>query len=150
MRCQRIQKRFSAYLDGELESARKRVVEMHLRECEACRAALERLVESWDLLDVLPEPEPVPYFYTRLKARMTSEEREKKVRWTERVLVQVSTVAVVALGVFVGSTVGKNGNGYAMESSTEEVVASSLYLDSFDDFPSASLGEAYLDLVEEE
>ncbi len=150
MKCQENQKRFSAYLDGELDSNQKRVVEMHLQECEACRDALKRLAESWDLLGLLPKPEPVSYFYVRFKARMASEEQEKKVRWRERILVPVSAVAVVALGVFVGSTVGKNGNGYAMESSTEEALVSSLYLDSFDDFPSASLGEVYLDLAEEE
>lgn len=150
MTCGEIQKRFSAYLDGELESDQKATMEVHLRGCEACQRALKTLTETWDLVVTIPEAESAPYFYTRLKARIASEERRRRWGWVERVLVPASAVAVVILGVLVGSTVGRNGEGWAGEPSAEEKMVSSLYLDSFDDFPSTSLGEAYFGLADEE
>ena len=149
MKCQEIQKRFSAYLDGELDENQRKIIQSHLRGCTTCQEALNILAETWNLLDTLPKPEPVPYFYTRLKARMASEDT-KKTGWTERILVPISATAAIVLGILVGSTVGRNGNGVTMASSSEENVISSVYIDTFDDFPAASLGETYFTLAQEE
>lgn len=60
----------AAYHDGELHGARRQQVESHLRECAACRAELEGLVElsAW-----LQESPPMP-------ARTSPEQFESQVR----------------------------------------------------------------------
>ncbi|MFH1940674.1 MAG: zf-HC2 domain-containing protein [bacterium] len=150
MHCSKIKRRLSAYLDGELDTVKKENIESHLRDCQACQHDLAILNQSWHFLDSLPEPEPPLYFYTRLKARLSSAAKEKRESWVERALIPVSAVVVVALGIFMGSIVGKNGKRLAQEVPAEENVISSLYLDHFDDFPSASLGEVFINLAFQE
>jgi predicted anti-sigma-YlaC factor YlaD len=148
--CSKIRRRLSAYLDGELDSVKKVSIESHLENCQACRHELKIVNQSWHFLDSLPEPEPPLYFYTRLKARLSSAARERKESWLDRVLIPVSAVVVVILGVFMGSVVGKNGKQVVQEVPAEDNIVSSLYLDHFDDFPTASLGEVYVNLVFQE
>lgn len=46
-----------AYLDGELDSGARRVLEQRLAEDDQCRQTLRQLQRSWDLLDELPRAE---------------------------------------------------------------------------------------------
>ena len=147
MKCSKIKRKLSAYSDGELDTTQKEIVEVHLQGCESCRQVLENLVTSWDLLDTLPTPEPVPYFYTRIKNRMASGEKERKWRWVDRILIPASAVAVIIFGIVVGSIVGRNGSRLTGEITTEDEMVNSLYLDTFDDFPSASLGDVYFTIA---
>lgn len=150
MKCSDVQTRLSAYMDGELVSEQKLIVETHLRECETCQRELQTLMEAWDLVGNLPEPELDLYFYKRLEAKMVSGGGKRKLAWVDRVLIPASAVAVVILGIVVGSIVGSNGEWWAGELTVEEEMVSSLYLDSFDAFPSSSLGEAYFGLASQE
>ena len=68
MNCQRIARMLSARQDGELNPAREREVESHLRACAACRdewSGLQRLI---DRLRVLPTPANDPFFPARVMA----------------------------------------------------------------------------------
>ena len=60
-----------AYLDRELERAEHDAVDAHLRECEACRAALERQRGLALALAGLPRIEPSPQFEARFWARLS-------------------------------------------------------------------------------
>ena len=46
-----------AYLDGELDSGARRVLEQRLADDDECRQTLRQLQRSWDLLDELPKAE---------------------------------------------------------------------------------------------
>ena len=146
MNCQRVKKRLTAYLDGELDEARQKAVALHLGTCASCRQAVEALQSSWDLLGVLPEADPVPHFFIKVKARMTSQEGRRRSSRLERFLVPATTAAALVLGVWMGSMVGRNGNGVAAWYG-EQTVESTIYLDTFDDLPSGSFAKAYIDLA---
>jgi hypothetical protein len=54
-----------AYLDGELDPAAARKVELRLAADPSARAKAAALKKTFDLLDYLPRPEPSPTFATR-------------------------------------------------------------------------------------
>jgi anti-sigma factor RsiW len=59
MRCEETQDRLSAYLEGELEPAERRTLEVHLEECVRCRqelALLQRTVSTLQSLEVIEVP----------------------------------------------------------------------------------------------
>jgi hypothetical protein len=61
-----------------------RAAETHLSECVACRAELESLQETFQMLDVWEAPEPSPWFDSRLAARLREEEAKAPASWLER------------------------------------------------------------------
>lgn len=59
MRCDEIQDRLSAYLEGELDLAERRTIEVHLEECARCRqelALLQRTVSALQSLEAIEVP----------------------------------------------------------------------------------------------
>ncbi len=61
-----------AYLDGELNSHRRKSVEAHLKECAICRSEFEGLQQVSYLLQTAPAPEflPVEQFTGRLALQL--------------------------------------------------------------------------------
>ena len=147
MKCKDIQRKLSAYMDGELSESERKQMSSHLEDCPDCVLALERLTKTWEILDLLAGAEPDPYFYTRLKARRASDKRERRESLIGHVLVPVCSVIVVMLGITMGSLAAKNGDAIAVESSVEEEMVNTLHLDSFNDLPTTSVGEAYYNLT---
>jgi len=71
--CQWVRSVLVAYLDGELKPSTAEAVRRHLARCEACRAQMRLLQESWRLLDEVP-PAPVRSGFTeRMMARVVEE-----------------------------------------------------------------------------
>ena|ERR1700734_1308713 len=56
-------------------------VQGHVAECEGCRATLEELKATMNLMDTWQAPEPSPYFITRLGARMREERQAAPAGW---------------------------------------------------------------------
>jgi len=81
---------------------------------------------------------------------MASQEKEEKLTWVDRVLIPASAIVALALGLLVGNIVGRNGDFRYETPILEEEVVEALQLDSFDDFPSASLGDALFTLAIQE
>jgi hypothetical protein len=61
---------------GAPEEARK-----HTGECEGCRRELDELRATMELMDAWEAPEPSPYFFTRLNARMREEREAQPAGW---------------------------------------------------------------------
>lgn len=88
----------------------------HLRACSACQAELEKLRQTWSLLDEWRAPEPSPYFDSRLQARMREEQARVRdnevapqatgilawlgVRWQPALAGILTLVLVVAVAIF--------------------------------------------------
>jgi hypothetical protein len=53
----------------------------HLAECEDCKAKLEELKATMQLMDAWKAPSPSPYFMTRLTASMREERQAAPVGW---------------------------------------------------------------------
>ncbi len=56
-------------------------VQAHVAECDGCRASLEELKATMNLMDGWQAPEPSPYFMTRLGSRMRDEREAAPVGW---------------------------------------------------------------------
>ncbi|MFZ0745383.1 MAG: anti-sigma factor [Terracidiphilus sp.] len=59
-------------------------VTAHVAECDSCRAELEKLQATMNLLDTWSVPEPSPYFMTRLGARLDEERAAPPASWLAR------------------------------------------------------------------
>jgi anti-sigma factor RsiW len=68
--CTRIERELSAYLDGELQGARRDQVERHLADCERCRAVLARLRQTARLVAAMPEVAPPASIAARVFAQV--------------------------------------------------------------------------------
>jgi len=148
MTCNDIRRKLSAYMDDELEVEIYLKVDEHLKECDQCRQDLQARKEGWDFLKELHEPEPVPYFYTKLSARINSKRAERESSWIERILVPVSVTAVIVMGILMGNYFNRYANGQSVEVSAENDMLS--YLNSFDDFPEHSISDAYFQIDDQE
>ena len=56
-------------------------VHAHVAECEGCRGELAELKATMAAMDAWTAPEPSPYFFTRLNARMREEREAAPAGW---------------------------------------------------------------------
>jgi hypothetical protein len=68
-------------LEPEIASAE---VRKHVAECDGCRRELEELQATMGLMDAWQAPEPSPFFFTRLNARMREERQAEPMGWLAR------------------------------------------------------------------
>ena len=147
MRCSEIQKKISPYIDNEMTDTQKKEIENHLNICENCQRVYQTMLQSWELLDVLPKPEPASFLYTHIRARLSEKTGLKSRGWMERILVPLSATAAVIVGIVIGSIVGANGGISNPVSTVENGVSGSIDLSTFDDMPESSLGQIYYEFT---
>ena len=56
----------------------------HVAQCEGCRKELEELRATMGMMDAWEAPEPSPFFFTRLTARMREEREAAPTGWLAR------------------------------------------------------------------
>jgi anti-sigma factor RsiW len=66
MKCSKVQKRLSAFQDGELNSLEQRRVSEHLESCSACRERYAEMEKIWQALGDFKEIPPEPGFYGKV------------------------------------------------------------------------------------
>jgi hypothetical protein len=59
-------------------------VRNHVAKCDGCRRELEELKAAMGLMDAWEAPEPSPFFFTRLNARMREERQAAPKGWFAR------------------------------------------------------------------
>ena len=59
-------------------------VRVHVAQCESCRKELEELRATIGVMDAWEAPEPSPFFFTRLNARMREEREAAPAGWLTR------------------------------------------------------------------
>lgn len=69
--CEAIQEQLSAYLDGELTQQDSQRVDVHLRDCERCRATLDDFRRLRSDIRNLDYPEPTEDEWSKVMARLT-------------------------------------------------------------------------------
>jgi anti-sigma factor RsiW len=149
MKCQTTHQ-LSQYIDGELGPGERSRVERHIRSCPECGRALEGMRKTWDLLERLPQAGPAPYLATRVLARAGERAGDSPAGWFQRLVFPATAAAAVAVGLWLGSLTGRNGETAANVSAADETPVVLAYLDHFDDLPSASLGDAYFNIDAQE
>ena len=150
MKCQKVQRQLSAYVDNELDSVEKENIDNHIHTCPHCKQALVLLNDTWDLLNIIDKPRAAPFLYTRIMARIGEQETRKKLRIIDRVLLPITVVAVVVLGILVGGMVSRKGELKNSDLIVRVESVSSVYLNNVESDSNASIGDAYLDLAYQE
>src|SRR6516165_9868034 len=74
MNCEQVQNLLGQFHDGELETAARLDVEIHLGNCRACAAELGAIAELAEAARTLSEPEPPANLWDRLAGRLTDHE----------------------------------------------------------------------------
>ncbi len=76
--CREIREHISAYLEGAVPPDRERLVAEHLASCPECRAVLQDLKKTVELVKGLEEVEPPPWLAQKIMAHV-KDEAEKEV-----------------------------------------------------------------------
>lgn len=163
MKCQKIKKRLSVFVDGEVKEKEKNKILAHLSTCTYCAQEVKTLFSLQALL-VEEEKEtikPSPYFTNKLEQRIAQLEKKegplrKLLEYVNQALVPATITSVLIIGTLFGNKLGEVFYSRISKllnpgesSSIQETVNQSLYLNSLDDFPSESLGGVYIALITE-
>jgi len=162
MKCQKIKKRLSVFVDGEVKEKEQNKILAHLSTCPYCAQEANTLFSLQSLLEEEKETiQPSPYFTNKLEQRIAQLETKegslrKLLEYINRALVPATITSVLIIGTLFGNKLGEVFYSRISKllnpgesSSTQEVVDQSLYLNSLDDFPSESLGWVYIALITE-
>jgi anti-sigma factor RsiW len=156
MKCRNVNKKLSAYQDGELDRREQEQVANHLLSCRACREQYAELEQVWQTLGGLEEIQPDPWSYRQL-VRKIEEPREqglfpilRHVFQLSRAPITVSTVLVIGLlaGIYFGRILARfdllpfqtHPAGYSQEALFTSMRA-------FDPAPPGTFAEGYLRMV---
>lgn len=148
MKCKKVKRWLSSYLDDALTQEKRNAVKLHLESCQECQKYASELETIWKCLDVLPSMPENPYFVHRVLARIREKESEQFsfMDRLEHLLVPFATALAILLGIWIGYLAGGNGELLGRENGNSMTVTSTGYLETFSPLPSASLGEVYLSL----
>jgi anti-sigma factor RsiW len=110
MRCRRVQKKLSAYQDGELDPREQERVASHMLICRACRVQYEKLERIRQTLAELEEISPDPGFYSQISRRIEQSRQEGWFWALQRgfkispsaAIASAVLVAVIVLGAYLG------------------------------------------------
>ena len=117
MRCGRVRKQLSLFLDGRLGEAKKTKIEVHLAECNRCNREKELLSRTWETLQEWKETDAPPGFKAQFWGRITREKqatrRERKApvspprlwRWSPALVTGI--ILFLAIGLYVGAPPGR-------------------------------------------
>jgi anti-sigma factor RsiW len=152
MRCIRIRKMMSAYIDDELMPADKDIFLLHIGKCQKCSEKLFE-VRAVHQLFANAEKFPAPYGFTsRVMAKLEPEALPGKSIWDTFILRPliprmagvVLALAVMILGIIAGSHLVNNRAINQEQTSLKQAFA----LDVFQLAPPDSIGGIYADIME--
>ncbi len=154
MKCFRIKKRLSSYIDGELPEKKRMRISAHLGVCPFCRREMIALSKIDDLLDTLSEIEVAPYLYSRLKAGISMIREEGRPSFIlhgilKKVLVALTMVVIFIFALAAGSYLAGflYSNGRLKKGSDMSFLSGA---ELINDFPEGSLVNTYVELLKEE
>jgi anti-sigma factor RsiW len=156
MKCSKVQKKLSAYQDGELKLQEEEEVKSHLLSCRACSEQYAELDRVWRTLGEMQEIRPDPWFYRQLvrKIREPTEKRLfptlQKVFQLLRAPLTVSIILIVGVlaGTYLGGILARfdllPSQTYPAFHSQEALFTS---MKAFDPAPPGTFAEGYLRMV---
>ena len=154
MKCSQVQKRLSAFQDGELNPQEGERVSDHLESCSACREQYAEMEKVWQALGDFKEILPAPEFYSQLVKKINySDETRMPVRfsWFFQIFSSpwaTATLLIVGIlvGTFLGNILAKSDlfpfqqNQAAYSRAAIEVFS----LKAFDPIPPGTLADKYM------
>lgn len=156
MRCKKIKKKLSAFLDNELDRKKTSEIEQHLAECSDCTQELKLLTQTWDALEVGEKTEPSNNFEAIFWQRVRERELGQSLyqRLLTKVIPVLTTVIIFFIGLLGGFYLGNEIYPKEIKVSSDESLSlgkeNFLYLDNFEDLPPESVGGVYIVLTSQE
>jgi anti-sigma factor RsiW len=154
MKCARIRKKLTAFLDGEVSEEEKRQISIHLEFCDRCRQELVELTQVADALSLIETAQVSPYFTARLKQRIADEKPRRHIYWSLREIIRRAVIPVTAavlvifsfvLGHSLGKAICQTKITSALKAQAE--LTNLMGISSFDRLAEGSLTKTYLNLV---
>lgn len=152
MKCLKVQRNLSVYLDGELTKTKVPRYENHLKNCSHCQEELNLLKGLSETLKLDKGIEPSPYFAAHFWRKIAEQKRGKGIvfdffLWPlQPVPIFVQAILIITLGIFLGK--GINRLSFLSQEKNRKLSAS-LTLERFSNFPPNSLSRSYLYLTSE-
>jgi len=152
IKCHAIERRLSAYQDGELPASENEAIGRHLAECASCREQHEQLKQLWQALGDL-EPIPAPLgFYSQVDRRiqqLTENGASGAPRWGSAWFKALPSSAVTAailiagivFGTYVGNSLSRFQPSHRPIAFSEESFLSALKV--FEAAPPGTLADGY-------
>ena len=153
MKCRRIQKKLSAYQDGELKRLEQEEIGRHLLMCRSCREEYEKLERVWQALGRLEEIGPDPWFYGQLVRKTKKPPERGLLPALQHVFQFVGAPAIASIilviGLVAGSYLGANlaqRNLFPSQSISPSDSQSGFFASMrvFDPAPPGTFAEGYL------
>jgi hypothetical protein len=133
MQCQKVQRKISAYLDGELDAASSQSMERHIDQCGACREMAADFKEVDVLMRGLPKLDMGPDFVGQLLERVSESRAPVAGKSSNRSL-------FAAVMRFMSNFMDLLEARHSPSTKT---------LDEFGDFPPFSMGYIYFKLLDQ-
>jgi anti-sigma factor RsiW len=153
MKCSQVEKRLSAFQDGELDPQEEERVKGHLESCSACRDRHEELEKVWQALGDSQEIIPDPGFYGQLVKKINESDRASSptgFRWlfqgfSSPWAASTFLIAGILIGAFLGNFLGRSELfPFQPSRAVQSQAASDVFsLKAFDPLPPGTLGDKY-------
>jgi len=161
MKCRETKKNLIRFVDGDLPEQENAAIQRHLNDCASCSAQFNMLIKFYPPAEQIQKQPPPPYLWEKLYLKLDSVEDKSLSSLNLMKLVPklsnfALTFAVFIFSVLLGVYLGGDPQIQAQETfsaNTENTVMSELvqetFIDTFDDLPPCSIGNAYLTLKSE-
>lgn len=100
MDCKKAERLLLRSLDGKLEASEEPAVDLHLRECPACRRKKEEYRLILGLLRPVQPAEPLPLFRERVLARLEQREKTRPLIFGLKLAHQAVALCLAAVVLF--------------------------------------------------
>jgi anti-sigma factor RsiW len=154
MKCSQVEKRLSAFQDGELDPQEKGRIKGHLESCSACRERYAEMERVWQELGGLKEIVPEPGFYGQLVKKINESNRASSptgFRWlfqgfSSSWAASTLLIAGILIGAFLGNFLGRSELfPFQPSRAVQSQAASDVFsLKAFDPLPPGTLGDQYI------
>jgi predicted anti-sigma-YlaC factor YlaD len=154
MKCSKVKRMLSAYLDGEVSEKEKELITEHTATCATCKTKLEELSATNRIIDTVEDVEATPYFFTRLMKTIKDREKTQTVTipFFERIrniVVPVGAIAILLVSLITGQQIGKLL--YQIDTARSEAqnveIEYLLGVNSLDDIPEGIFSQTYNELL---
>jgi hypothetical protein len=156
MKCPQVQKRLSAFQDGELKPRERKRITDHLQVCEVCRGGLAKLDGLWQALDGLTEIQPEADFYGQVIRKINACNECPSfvgLKGVYQLFSSLGGCTLLITGILIGTFLGNFMAGSDLLSSRPIVAGKTreaieiVSFRAFDAVPPGTLGDGYIRMV---
>ncbi len=104
MDCKNVKEKLSAYIEGDISSEEKMLIDEHLRSCQKCDESLAELRKTVDYVRSLEDIEPPPWLIQKVMAKIKSGSKPRERIWQKLfyplyVKLPIEVVGVILIAV---------------------------------------------------